>query len=182
MRNRTILVLGIIFTVLRIIESDFNIKGNVKKRNTVIKVNNNFLPECYNSTIFKSVNSLKHIVFASEYIFTGKISSVQSRKRGAEKSRRSIFKVYVRRILKGNRSDLSDLLNLETFSRNSSNRAYLLVESSQWRNHCSIKKGWPAILFGKKFSFPLTLVINPVPLSVDRVRKVKTAIKGKLIS
>lgn len=173
-------ILLIFFILFHTTKTEFNIKENFKKRNTIFRANDNFVTECYNSTIFKRINSLKHIVFISEYVFTGKISSVQSRRRGAEKSIRNIFKVYVRRVLKGNIGDLSDLLNIETISRNSSKRAYLLVEieSSQWKKYCSSSKGWPAILFGENFSSPLSLVINPVPLSIDRVRKVKTAIKG----
>lgn len=158
--------------------AEFSMKGNLKKRNTVIRAENNLLSTCYNSTGFKTVNSLKRVVFASRYIFTGKISSVHSGKRGVEKSKRSIFKVYVRRVLRGDSSALSDLLNART--ANSSGRASLLAEGGQWKNVCSTVKGRPAILFSERLSSPLKLLIDPVPLSADRVRRVKTLIKGKV--
>lgn len=158
--------------------AEFSMKGNLKKRNAVIRAENNLLSTCYNSTVFKTVNSLKRVVFASRYIFTGKISSVRSGKRGAERSKRSIFKVYVRRVLKGDSGALSDLLNAET--TNSSNRASLLAEGGQWKTVCSAVKGRPAILFSERLSSPLKLLIDPVPLSADRVRRVKTLIKGKV--
>ncbi|CAH2254757.1 jg15372 [Pararge aegeria aegeria] len=160
--------------------AEFSMKGNVKKRNTVIRADNNLPSTCYNSTVIKNVDSLKRVVFASKFIFTGKISSVQIRKRGAEKSRRIIFKVYVRRVLKGDISALSDLLNVVTRKNNSSSRASLLVEGGLRNNVCSTVNRKPAILFSERLSSPLKLLIDPVPLSVDRVRRVKTLIQGKV--
>lgn len=170
------LILFLSVLLFSLTDAEFNIKGNVKKRNTIFRADNSFLSTCYNSTIFKNVNTLRRIVLASKYIFTGKISSVQSRKRGAEKLKRSILKVFVRRVLKGDISELSDLLNYKTRTTNSSSRVILLVEGGQWTNMC-VAKG-PAILFGESLSAPLKLLVDPVSLSFDRVRKVKKAIKG----
>ncbi|CAH2102456.1 unnamed protein product [Euphydryas editha] len=170
------LILFLCVSLFSLSDAEFNIKGNVKKRNTVIRADNSFLSTCYNSTIFTNANTLRRIVLASKYIFTGKISSVQSRKRGVEKLKRSILKVFVRRVLKGDISELSDLLNYKTRTTNSSNRVTLLVEGGPWNKLCAAKG--PAILFGESLSAPLKLLVDPVPLSFDRVRKVKKAIKG----
>lgn len=171
-----ILVLVLIF----ITDADFIVKGKVKKRNTIIKINDNFPPRCFNNSVFRNNDTLKRIVFASKYIFTGKISSEQKRKRG--KFQRVIFKVFVRRILKGDVGALSDILNFETRTLNSSNRAYLLAESS-WNRRCSgslAGQGWAALLFsGEEFSSPLKLLIEPVPTNLESIRRVKALIKGK---
>lgn len=170
----TILVLVLIFMTT----ADFIVKGNVKKRNTVIKINDNFPRRCLNNnSVFRNNDTLKRIVLESKYIFTGKISSEQKRKRG--KFKRSIFKVFVRRVLKGDFGALSEILNFETRTFNSSNRAYLLAESSAWRRGCvGHSQGWGALLFSAEFSSPLKLLVDPVPSNIDIVRRVKSAIKG----
>lgn len=170
----------VVFVLIFITDADFIVKGKVKKRNTIIKINDNFPPRCFNNnSVFRNNDTLKRIVFASKYIFTGKISSEQKRKRG--KFKRVIFKVFVRRILKGDVGALSDILNFETRTLNSSNRAYLLAESS-WNRRCpgsSAGQGWAALLFsGEEFSSPLKLLIDPVPSNLESIRRVKALIKG----
>lgn len=175
----TLLLLFIIFATT----ADFIIKGKVKKRNTVIKINENFPPPCfYNNSIFKNNETLQRVVLASRYIFTGKISSVQKRRRGNEKWKRNLFKVFVRRVLKGDVGALSDILNFETRTSNSSSRAYVLAEGEEVHRGCSAaSKGWAALLFSEEFSSPLKLLINPVPSSLEHVRRVKSVIKGNLL-
>ncbi|CAG4989982.1 unnamed protein product [Colias eurytheme] len=175
------LVVFIFFTFLLIFpaHSQFIIKGKVKKRNTIIKVENSFSPTCYNVSVLENVDSLKRLVYSSRYIFTGKISRVQTRKRGIEKSKRSVFKVLVRRVLKGDISVLSDLFNFERRTRNSTDFAYV-VEGSGRKGPC-VSRGWAAILFAERLSSPVKLLIDPVPLTLDRVRRVKLAIKGKTL-
>lgn len=170
-------ILIIVFVLIFITDADFIVKGKVKKRNTVIKINDHFPPRCFNNnTVFRNNDTLKRIVFTSKYIFTGKISSEQKRKRG----NRSIYKVFVRRILKGDVGALSEILNFETRTFNSSNRAYLLAESRSKRGCVGNAQGWAALLFsGAEFTSPLKLLIDPVPSNLDSVRRVKALIKGK---
>lgn len=171
----SIVVLLLIFTT----SADFVIKGKVKKRNTVIKINDITPPRCYaNNSVFRNNDTLRRIVFTSKYIFTGKIAS-EVRKRG--KVRRKIFKVFVRRVLKGDVGALSDVLYFETRTLNSSNRAYVLVEGKSWRRGCvAPPQGWAALMFsGGEFSSPLKLLIDPVPTNLETVRRVKTALRGK---
>lgn len=162
--------------------ADFIINGKVKKRNTVIKINENFPPPCfYNNSIFKNNDTLQRIVLTSRYIFTGKISNVQKRRRGNEKWKRNVFKVFVRRVLKGDVGALSDILNFETRTSNSSSRAYVLAEGEMVRKGCTaVSKGWAALLFSEELSSPLKLLIDPVPSSLEYVRRVKAMIKGNL--
>lgn len=162
-------------------DTDFIIKGKVKKRNTVIKINANFPPRCfYNNSVFKNNDTLKRIVFASKFIFTGKISSVQKRRRGNEKIKRNVFKVFVRRVLKGDVGGFSDILNFETRTSNSSSRAYTFVEGGVVNKGCkSASHGWAALMFSREeLSSPLKLLIDPVPSSLEYVRRVKAAIRG----
>lgn len=172
-------ILIIVFVLILITKADFIVKGQVKKRNTVIKINDNSPPRCFNNnSVFRNNDTLKRIVFESKYIFTGKISSEQKRKRG--KLKRSIFKVFVRRILKGDVGALSEILNFETRTFNSSNRAYLLAESHSAKRGCvGNSQGWAALLFsGEEFTSPLKLLVDPVPSNLDIVRRVKAIIKG----
>lgn len=174
------IVIVVVFVFICITNADFVVKGQVKKRNTVIKINDYSPPRCFkDNSIFRNNDTLKRIVFASKYIFTGKISSEQKRKRG--KFRRSIFKVFVRRILKGDVGALSEILNFETRTFNSSNRAYLLAEGRSLKHSCvSNSQGWAALLFSaEEFTSPLKLLVDPIPTNLDGVRRVKALIKGK---
>lgn len=172
----------IVFLLIFTASADFVLKGKVKKRNTVIKINETTPPSCFaNNSVFRNNDTLRRIVFASKYIFTGKISSVV-RKRG--KVRRKIYKVFVRRVLKGDVGVLSDVLYFETRTQNSSNRAYVFVEGKSWRRGCmSPPRGWAALLFsGGEFSSPLKLLVDPVPTNLESVRRVKTALRGKKLT
>lgn len=161
-----------------LVSANFVIKGKVKKRNTIIKINDSFPPSCfYNNSIFKNNNTLKRIVFSSEYIFTGKISSVQKRRR-ENGNLKSVFKVFIRRVLKGDIGEFGDLLNFETRTNNSSSRAFLFAEGGYWKKGCAGSGGWAALLFTKEFSSPLKLLVDPIPTNLDHVRRVKAAIKG----
>lgn len=174
------LILIIVFVLICITDADFIVKGQVKKRNTVIKINDNFPPRCFNNnSVFRNNDTLKRIVFAAKYIFTGKISTEQKWKRG--KFKRSIYKVFVRRILKGDVEALSEILNFETRTFNSSNRAYLLAEGGLMKRGCvGNSQGWAALLFSAdEFTSPLKLLVDPVPSNLDGVRRVKALIKGK---
>ncbi|KAG6440429.1 hypothetical protein O3G_MSEX001336 [Manduca sexta] len=170
----------IIFTVLLLIcatDADFVINGKVKKRNTIIKINDNIHSKCYNNTVFRNNETLKRVVLDSKYIFTGKISNAQNRKRGKIKS--NVFKVFVRRVLKGDVDLLSEMLYFETRTLNSSNRAYIFAESRSQKQSCvGASQGWAALLFSKgEFSSPLKLLVDPIPSNLDIVRRVKAVIK-----
>lgn len=168
-----------ILAAINFTSADLYLKENVKKRNTIIKINNDLIPTCYNTTIFKNVKHLRRIVNASEFIFTGKISNVQRKNNGEENRKGSVFKVYVRRILKDDNGVFSDLLSTNT-CKNSSKSVSLFAEGGPWRKMCSVSKGWSAILFGERLS-PIKLLIDPIPLNLDRMRGLKAAIKGNFI-
>lgn len=178
---KLILVIVPVWLLVILTDANFVIKGNVKKRNTVIKINDNFPPPCfYNNSIFRNNGTLRRIVFASKYIFTGKISSVQRRRRDNGKPR-SVIKVFIRRVLKGDIGAFSDILNFETRTKNSSSRAYVFAEGKIWQRRCAgASQGWAAIMFSADYSSPLKLLTDPVPSSLDVVRKVKAMIKGNV--
>ncbi|CAH2050480.1 unnamed protein product, partial [Iphiclides podalirius] len=178
MKISTVFPYALLFISLPI-HAEFLIREKVRRRNTVIKVDGDAAPPCYyNNSLFKNVDSLKRIVAQSKYIFTGKISSVHSKRR-AGKSRGNIFKVFVRRVLKGDIEGLSDLLNFETRTSNSSSRAFVFAEGTRWRKCGQASRGWAAILFsGNGFASPLKLLVDPVPSALERVRRVKVLIRG----
>ncbi|KPI94914.1 hypothetical protein RR46_11918 [Papilio xuthus] len=157
--------------------AEFLIREKVRKRNTAIKINKD-PPTCYyNNSLFKNVDSLRRIVAASKYIFTGKISSVHNKRR-AGKYTRNVFKVFVRRVLKGDKEELSELLNFETRTSNASSRAFIIAEGVRWKK-CAGSQGWAALLFGgDSFVSQLKLITDPVPSSLERVRQDTGSIKG----
>ncbi|CAF4793499.1 unnamed protein product [Pieris macdunnoughi] len=167
----------IAFLIILPSQSQFLIKGKVKKRNTVIQFENNISSTCHNDSVLDNVESVKRIVDSSRFIFTGKISQVQTRMYGIERSKRTVFKVLIRRVLKGDLSVLSDLLNFETRTGNST-RSYVFAEGGGTRGLC-VSHGWAAILFGDRAYSPLRLLVDPVPLTLDRVRRVRSAVQGK---
>ncbi|XP_028042917.1 uncharacterized protein LOC114252585 [Bombyx mandarina] len=178
-RQIYIFVLVLIFATC----TDLTKRDKFRKRNTIIKANGNFTPRCpYDNTVLRHNNdTLRQLVVSSKYIFTGKISSVQKRKRGKVKG--SVFKVYIRRVLKGDVDFLSDILNFETRTFNSSNRAYILAESRSLKPRCAgvVRRG-AALFFSREFSYPLKLLVDPVPSNIDTVRKIKSIIKGMVFT
>lgn len=168
-----------IFLTILSINAEFVIKGKVNKRNTIISVHNDTPPPCFNNnSIFKNKTVLRNTVIESRYIFTGKISSVSKRK--VKKTKLYVFKVLIRRVLKGDLGVFSEILNFETRTSNSTNRAYVLAEGGAWRRGCASAQGWPALLFTSgEVTSSLKLLIDPVPLNLDYARQVKGIIKGK---
>lgn len=172
----TIFILTLFASLFFPIEADIAIKGKVKKRNTVIRVDNNLLSTCYyNRTIFKNTDALTRLIFTSKYIFTGKISTVQSKNIGFKKLKRPVYKVFIRRVLKGDIVGFSNLINYRT----QSNQTYTLAVGGKWQEECSNTKGWAAILFSKGLKTPLQLIIDPVPSTIERVGRIRAIIKGK---
>ncbi|CAK1540063.1 unnamed protein product [Leptosia nina] len=174
MTNLYLLALCVAILVILPAQSQFQIKGSVKKRNTIIKLENSFSSKCYNGSVLDKGDSLKRIVYSSRFIFTGKITRVRTRKR----EKRSVFRVLVRRVLKGDISVLSDLLNFETGTSNSS-RAYVIAKGGNPLGGLCSSHGWAAILFGERLSSPFQLLVDPVPLTLERVRRVRSVIKGR---
>lgn len=164
--------------LIAITDASFIIKGKVKKRNTIIKATD---PYCnYDTSLFKNNASLQDVVDASTYIITGKISSVQKRKVLHDKSNRVVYKVLIRRVLKGDLSSLSEILNFETRTSSSSNRGHIYAESSGVKRACASAKaaGWSGIFFATYSSSALQLLVDPIPSSLERARRVKAVIKG----
>ncbi|VVC98299.1 unnamed protein product [Leptidea sinapis] len=93
---KTAALIFVIISVIISTQCEFILKGKVKKRNTIIKIENGFSPKCSsNVSIFENIDELRRIVFSSKYIFTGKISRVETRKRAVGKSK-SVFKVLIK--------------------------------------------------------------------------------------
>lgn len=165
--------------LLAVTKADFTVNGKVKKRNTIIKIPDQFPSACTSDiSTFKNNGTFRRIVDSSKYIFVGKISSVQKRNAPRVKTKRVVLKVFLRRVLKGDIDSLSEILNFETRTSRSSNRGYVNVESVV-RKGCGGQAGGPALFFVKSFSSPLQLLLAPVPSTLERVRRVKAVLKGK---
>lgn len=167
--------------VLTIASANFIIKGKVKKRNTIIKVNDQYSNNCnYDTSLFQNNVTLQHIVDSSTYIITGKVSSVQKRKVLHDRTKRVVYKVLIRRVLKGDLSSLSEFLNFETWTSSSSNRGYIYAEAVSWKRGCRNVNtgGWSAIFFTKYSASALELLVEPIPSSLERARRVKSILKG----
>ncbi|GBP15517.1 hypothetical protein EVAR_9295_1 [Eumeta japonica] len=75
-------------SILTTVYGDFRIKGKVKKRNTLVNYESSILPQCvYNGSVFHDEGALYAVVSKSNYIFTGKISSIdRARRAGAARA------------------------------------------------------------------------------------------------
>lgn len=178
MKLKCITIAAIIIIHLTLI--DANLKANLKKRNTVIKIYADTEPQqCNHGNLLKNNRTLKRIVNSSFYIVTGKISGVQKRrKRDGE-----VFKVFLRRVLKGDVVDFSDVLNFETRTLNSSSRAYVFAQSDGrggWKKCArALKVGDSALFFVGELESPLKLVADPVPSTLENLKRIKSYLKGK---
>lgn len=148
----------------------------------------NYFPLCIsNHTFIYENRTLMNAVKVSKLIFSGKILKVHSIKKGMKFSQEGyIFKVYVRRVLKGDVGELSEVINFETRTANSSNRAYVFAERLVASKTCAfsshIRVGRLALLFADgNLTTPLNLVTDPLPLNAEYVRRVKSVLKGKIL-
>lgn len=174
--------------VLAIAAAEFRIKGKVRKR--YMRRHRAILPPCnFNETIMEDEWSLMAAIAKSKYIFTGKVLNVKKSKPVDGIGKRSnLYKVYMRRVLKGTVSEMKSFVKFEDGSETLSG-ATVVVERPRARESCtpSPRPRLSAIFLsdGVYTDVPrpiprLRLLTDPVPLTLYHLDRIDAAVKGNL--
>lgn len=172
---------------------ELKIRGKVRKRFTVHRRHRAVLPPCnFNETIIADEWSLMEAIGKSKYIFTGKVLNVRKMKSVDEnKGKRSnLYRVHLRRILKGDVNDLKKFLKVEGSLDDSLSGSILIAERPRAQELCapSPRPRLSAIFLSNegllvdvgRGPIPrLRIVTDPVPLTLYHLDRINAAVKGK---
>lgn len=174
------------------VESEMRIRGKVKKRNNVHRRHRAILPPCnFNESLIEDEWSLMEAIGKSKFIFTGKVLTVKKFKSVQEirGKRSNLYRVYMRRVLKGNEYEIRDSVKqdgpMDTLSGST-----LLAERQRARESCSPspRPRLSAIFLSDGVIFDMNtglsprfkLLTDPVPLTLYHLDRINAAVKGKL--
>lgn len=168
---------------------EIRIKGKVRKRFTPHRRHRAVLPPCsFNETIIEDEWSLMEAIGKSKYIFTGKVLNVRKIRSLDDGSRSNMYRVYLRRVLKGRLGDLRTFVKVEG-SEETLSGSTLVVERPHAREACApgprprlsaifLSNGEHAEA-GRGPSPRLKLITDPVPLTLYHLDRINAAVKGK---
>lgn len=172
--------------------AEFRIRGKVRKRNPSRR-NRAILSPCpFNETLFDDEWSLMEAIEKSTYIFTGKVLNVKKFRSddGSHGKRSNLYKVHLRRILKGEVEDMRDLVK-EVGNSESLSGGTMVVERMRARESCAPapRSRLSAIFLSdgevvdpRRGPKPrLRLLTDPIPLTLYHLDRVNAAVKGKLL-
>lgn len=141
------------------------------------------LRECaFNATIVENEVVLRRVTSLAKYIFTGKIHGVDTVYNEVLKKKRKLYKVYIRRVVKGDLDDIMERVRFGSPRALSFTGANVLVESVSRHNCPPLRLRTYAIFLsdmrrkGNKSS--LHLLVDPVPLNLQRLERIEAAVKG----
>ncbi|PZC78439.1 hypothetical protein B5X24_HaOG202183 [Helicoverpa armigera] len=191
---RVSLVIVYVIALAIVVGGEIRIRGKVRKRNTSHRRHRAVLPPCsFNETIISDEWSLMEAIGKSKYIFTGKVLNVKKFRSDDESSRRksNLYTVYLRRLLKGDISELRSFVKLEG-SQETLSGSTLMVERQGARESCAPapRPRLSAIFLsdgeyadkGRGPSPRLRILTDPVPLTLYHLDRVNAAVKGKFDS
>lgn len=174
-----------------VVGGEIKIKGKVRKRFSTHRRHRAVLPPCnFNETIIEDEWSLMEAIGKSKYIFTGKVLSVKKIKSVDDGSRSNLYRVYLRRVLKGSLRDLRLFVKMEG-SEETLSGSTLIAELPHARESCapSPRPRLSAIFLstgeyadaGRGPTPRLQLLTDPLPLTLYHLDRVNAAVKGKEI-
>jgi hypothetical protein len=179
----SMLIVYVIVAVI-MVEGEIKIKGKVRKRFSSPRRHRAAqLPCSFNETIIEDEWSLMEAIRKSEFIFTGKVLHVRRFK--AEEGRSNLYRVNLRRVLKGPLSDLRMFVkdgSEETLSGSS-----LALEQLHAHESCAPgpRPRLSAIFLsggnrsGSRGAVPrLQLLTDPVPMTLYHLDRINAAVKG----
>lgn len=175
-----------------VVGGEFRIRGKVRKRFTAHRRHRDILPPCsFNETIISDEWSLMEAIGKSKYIFTGKVLNVKKfRSVGETRGKRSnLYRIYVRRVLKGDESEMRMFVKSEGSSEESLSGATLITERPRARESCApAPRPRLSAIFLSDGAAPessrgptprLRLLTDPVPLTLYHLDRINAAVKGK---
>lgn len=185
------LVIFYIITLAIVVGSEIRIRGKVRKRNNVHRRHRAILPPCnFNESLIEDEWALMEAIGKSKFIFTGKVLTVKKFRSMHEiwVKRSNLYRVYMRRVLKGDESDLKMLVKQEGLNVDTLSGSTVIVERPHARESCapSPRPRLSAIflsdgLLVDKKRGPtqhLRLLTDPVPLTLYHLDRINAAVKG----
>lgn len=167
---------------------EFRIRGKVRRRASHRR-HRAILPPCpFNETLIDDEWSLMEAIGKSKYIFTGKVLNVKKFKPEELSSKRSnLYKVYMRRVLRGDIEELRGFVKEEGDGNLSGST--MLAERRRAREACAPapRARLSAIFLAEGVltqtrrgpSPRFRLVTDPVPLTLYHLDRINAAVKGK---
>ncbi|KAI5640608.1 agrin-like isoform X2 [Phthorimaea operculella] len=167
---------------------EFRIRGKVRKRYTAHRRHREILPPChFNETIIDDEWSLMEAIGKSKFIFTGKVLHVRKLK-GLEDKRSNLYRVYLRRVLKGDLGELKGFVKVEGIDETLTGST-VMAERPRAREWCApAPRPRLSAIFLSDGAFTdvlrgptprLRLVTDPVPLTLYHLDRINAAVKGK---
>lgn len=132
---------------------------------------------CNTSVTYNKV-LLKHVTLLSKYVFTGKVFGVKSGYNGTR-----IYKVNIRRVLKGDLNDIGVLVKFGTAKSLRFSDATIFVESSSISCPPLRVRTYGIFLTEKRReggTLWLSLVIEPLVLTLRSIGIIEAVVKGKI--
>lgn len=186
------MVIVYIIVVAIVVGGEIRIRGKVRKRNNAHRRHRAILPPCnFNESLIEDEWSLMEAIGKSKFIFTGKVLTVKKFRSTHEvrAKRSNLYRVYMRRILKGDESELSAFVKQEEPAAESLSGSTLMVERPRARESCSpsprprlsaIFLSDGVFLDNERGPIPrLRLLTDPVPLTLYHLDRINAAVKGK---
>ncbi|KAJ8735615.1 hypothetical protein PYW07_007235 [Mythimna separata] len=131
-----------------------------------------------NTTVTYNKVLLKHVTLLSKYVFTGKVFGVKSGYNGTR-----IYKVNIRRVLKGDLNDIGVLVKFGTAKSLLFSDATIFVESSSVSCPPLRVRTYGIFLTEKRRdgdTLWLSLVIEPLVLTLRSIEIIEAVVKGKI--
>lgn len=184
---KLIIVLMFLYCAINV-QSFVEIRGKVKKRNTVVVRKTVNASECaLKETITNDYEILLSVVSEAKYVFTGRILNVKKIKRNDGRARKvyQLFKVYIRQVLKG---VIDDLKKYVTFGQHRTLNSGVVILELLLENRCGFrfKRRSSAIFLSDDVyrmtnhkKMKLRLLKEPVVLTNLSFDKVRESLKGK---
>ncbi|KAH9637669.1 hypothetical protein HF086_009337 [Spodoptera exigua] len=183
------MVIVYVIALAIVVGGEIRIRGKVRKRYTAHRRHRAVLPPCdFNETIINDEWSLMEAIGKSKYIFTGKVLNVKKFRSEDKltKKKSNLYTVYLRRLLKGDMSELRMFVKLEG-SEDTLSGSTLLVERPRARESCAPapRPRLSAIFLsdgayadkGRGPTPRLRILTDPVPLTLYHLDRVNAAVK-----
>lgn len=207
MKNFSLILLGFLAAIdLALAGDKVQIKGRVRKRNSrnPYKTHSSTLPYCqFNTTVIENTDLLLKTIEESKFIFTGKVLNLRNAPRNSRLARKGvgsdkhIFKIFIRRVLKGDLNELGDVHFEPTHKKNFNGVTVYVARDKPIGENCmpSPRVRYSAIFLAEREMNDddddedyeenrdankegLRLVVDPVPLSLYHLDRVNAAVKG----
>lgn len=188
------MVIVFIIALAIVAAGEMRIRGKVRKRNTAHRRHRAILPPCnFNESLIEDEWALMEAIGKAKFIFTGKVLTVKKFRSMQEVGgkRSNLYRVYMRRVVKGNESAMREFVHQEGGSVDSLSGSTLIAERPRAQESCAPgpRPRLSAIFLSDGVNFDsergptprLRLLTDPVPLTLYHLDRINAAVKGKTL-